>query len=95
MSGGSFLQHSNLGLHAYKIMHNSAHTAPISGAVMSPHSDLMSSLPTEHYGAIAILITLIVLLDHHGLSAMWFPLSPYSLTTKRWLQEGLLLILYL
>jgi hypothetical protein len=38
-SDGSYLQHANLGSHAYKISYNKSASSSIFGSAMSPHSD--------------------------------------------------------
>jgi hypothetical protein len=90
-SDGSFLQHSNSGSHAYKIVNKANKIDAISGATMSPHSDRMSSLPTEHYGAIVILTTLIVLLENHGLTARQLPSLTLLIDNKEVVTRGSIL----
>jgi hypothetical protein len=63
-SDGSYLEEARKGSHAYKIMDKNNLSATIFGASMCPASDKMSSSPAEHYGAIGILLVLIVLLHH-------------------------------
>ncbi len=64
-SDGSYLEESNKGSHAYKIVDKDDMNVFLQGATMCPESDKMSSSPAEHYGALSILIVLIVLLHHH------------------------------
>jgi hypothetical protein len=64
-SDGSFLQTSYAGTHTYKLISKSDMTMHIPGAAKSPNSNKMSSAPTEHYGAITVLVVLIVLTEHH------------------------------
>jgi hypothetical protein len=45
----------------------------IKGAAASPHSDHMSSAPTEHYGALAVIIILVVLLYHYNEDGLGWP----------------------
>jgi hypothetical protein len=65
-SDGSYLEDEHRGSHAYKIIATDTDEGYIQGASISPASDKMSSAPTKHYGAISILVVLIVLLYHHN-----------------------------
>jgi hypothetical protein len=65
-SDGSYLEDERRGSHAYKIIASDTDKGYIQGASISPSSNKMSSSPTEHYGAISILVVLIVLLYHHS-----------------------------
>jgi hypothetical protein len=87
-SDGSYLQNLNTGSHAYKLLHKDNEISAISGAAMSPHSDRMSSSPTEHYGAIAMLTTLIVLFEHHGLTAKTLPSLTLLIDNKEVVDRG-------
>jgi hypothetical protein len=64
-SDGSYMEEINKGTHAYKLVDRDHDDGCIFGAATSPGSDKMSSSPTEQYGAIAVLVILIVLLQHH------------------------------
>jgi hypothetical protein len=72
-SDGSFLQTTYAGTHAYKLISKSDMTMHILGAAKSPNSNKMSSAPTEHYGAIAVLVVLIVLAEHHKVPTRSWP----------------------
>jgi hypothetical protein len=87
-SDGSYLQQSNIGSHAYKLVNIKNAKDTISGAAMSPQSDKMSSSPTEHYGAMAILTTLIVLLEHHGLTDTRLPTLTVLIDNKEVVTRG-------
>jgi hypothetical protein len=65
-SDGSYMLPKQQGTHAYKLISLPYPELAIEGFALSPNSNMMSSSPTEHYGAIAILTTLIVLLDFHS-----------------------------
>jgi hypothetical protein len=64
-SDGSYMEEINKGTHAYKLVDRDHDDGSIFGAATSPESDKMSSSPTEQYGAIAVLVILIVLLHYH------------------------------
>jgi hypothetical protein len=72
-SDGSYLEDVNRGSHAYKIIITTNDEGGVQGASISPASDKMSSSPTEHYGAIAILVVLIVILYHHNEDGYGWP----------------------
>jgi ribonuclease HI len=77
-SDGSYQEVLNKGTHAYILVSMDSDDGQIKGAATSPHSDHMSSAPTEHYGALAVLITLIVLLYHHNEDGHgWPPVKLY------------------
>jgi hypothetical protein len=65
-SDGSYQEIMNKGTHAYILVSTETDEGQIKGSATSPHSDHMSLAPTEHYRALAILITLIVLVYHHN-----------------------------
>jgi hypothetical protein len=72
-SDGSYLEQFNKGSHAYKLVDCKNPEVFIQGSSMCPASDKMSSSPAEHYGAIAVLLVLTVLLHHHDELDTRFP----------------------
>jgi hypothetical protein len=72
-SDGSYYEELNKGTHAYILVSKDSNEGQIKGAAISPHSDHMSSAPTEHYGALAVIIILVVLLYHHNESGYGWP----------------------
>jgi hypothetical protein len=72
-SDGSYLEDVNRGSHAYKLTATGNDDGCIQGASLSPMSDKMSSPPTEHYGAIAVIVVLIVLLYHYSEDGYGWP----------------------
>jgi ribonuclease HI len=70
---GSYLEHKKIGTHAYLLVSKDTDLGQIKGSALSPHSDLMSSAPTEHYGAIAVITILVVLLYHHKEDGLGWP----------------------
>jgi hypothetical protein len=65
-SDGSYMENLHKGTHAYLLVLQDSDLGLIQGSATSPHSDRMSSVPTEHYGAIAVSTVLVVLLYHHN-----------------------------
>lgn len=64
-SNGPYLEDEKRGSHAYKIISTGTDFGLIQGASISPDSDKMSLLSTEHYGTISILVVLIVVVLYH------------------------------
>jgi hypothetical protein len=60
----------------------------ISGSAKSPNSNKMSSAPTEHYGAIAVLIILIVLIEHHKVKTEKWPNTTLLIDNKEVVTRG-------
>ncbi len=87
-SDGSFLQEQYLGTHAYKLISMSNPEMAIVGSAKSPKSNKMSSAPTEHYGAIAVLIVLIVLTRHHGQDSATWPDAILLIDNKEVVNRG-------
>jgi hypothetical protein len=72
-SDGSYYEDMNKGTHAYILASKDSDLGQIKGAAVSPHSDHMSSAPTEHYGALAVLLTVAVLLYHYNEDGLGWP----------------------
>lgn len=60
----------------------------IEGSSLSPTSDMMSLPPTEHYGPIVILTTLIVLLDYHITDRQNWPTTTLLIDNKEIVKRG-------
>jgi hypothetical protein len=87
-SDGSFLQQSYAGTHAYKLTSRITPDMSIFGSAKSPKSNKMSSSPTEHYGAIAVLVTLLVLTEHHGEDCRKWPETTLLIDNKEVVTRG-------
>jgi hypothetical protein len=72
-SDGSFMEHLYKGTHTYILVSKDTDFGQIKGSATCPHSDHMSSAPAEHYGAIAVLLILIVLLYHYEEDGLGWP----------------------
>jgi hypothetical protein len=72
-SDGSYIQSLERGTHAYQMISKSDNKVHVEGFALSPNSNKMSSSLTEHYGAIAVLTILVVLLHHNKTSAKLWP----------------------
>jgi hypothetical protein len=72
-SDGSYYKDMKKGTHAYILVFIDSDEGQIKGSATSPHSNHMSLAPTEHYGALAVIITLIVLLYHHNEDGLGWP----------------------
>jgi hypothetical protein len=72
-SDGSFMEHLYKGTHAYILVSKDTDFGQIKGSATCPHSDHMSSAPAEHYGAIAVIVILIVLLYHYEEDGLGWP----------------------
>jgi hypothetical protein len=82
------MQHLKQGTHAYKLTSQMDNAATIEGYALSPDSDKMSSSPTEHYGAIAVLDVLVVLFDHHDVSLRYWPRTTLLIDNKEVVTRG-------
>jgi hypothetical protein len=72
-SDGSYMQSLGKGTHAYQMISKSDNRVHVEGLALSPNSDKMSSSPTKHYGAIAVLTILVVILHHNKVSSKLWP----------------------
>jgi hypothetical protein len=82
------MQDLQRGTHAYKLTSLQNSDVSIEGHALSPDSDRMSSSPTEHYGAIAVLLVLIVLFHHHGVSLRFWPRTTLLIDNKEVVNRG-------
>jgi hypothetical protein len=87
-SDGSYYEDINKGTHAYALVCTDSDLGQIKGAATSPHSDHMSSAPTEHYGALAVLTILIVLLYHHNEDGLGWPSVPLYIDNEEIVDRG-------
>jgi hypothetical protein len=87
-SDGSYLLSQNRGSHAYKIISKVDGTVYFEGYSLSPNSNKMSSSPTEHYGAIAILTILVVVIHHQKVSARGWPDVTLLIDNKEVVDRG-------
>jgi hypothetical protein len=87
-SDGSFLQEPYMGTHAYKLLPKSDPDLSIYGLAYSPNSNKMSSSPTEHYGAISVLIILVVLSIHFDDDCSTWPGTILLIDNKEVVDRG-------
>jgi hypothetical protein len=87
-SDGSFLQDQYIGSHAYKLVPTALPDMSIYGSAFSPESNKMSSSPTEHYGAIAILLILVVLMHHYEEDCISWPTVTLLIDNKEVVNRG-------
>jgi hypothetical protein len=87
-SDRSFLQEQYIGSHAYKLTYKSNTDMAIFGSAKSPRSNKMSLSLTEHYGAIVILIVLIVLTIHHEQDGSSWPDAILLIDNKEVVNRG-------
>jgi hypothetical protein len=76
------------GSHAYKLTTKTTDEGHISGSALSPNSNKMSSSPTEHYGAIAVLTVLMVLIQHHNVHTKQWPIVTLVIDNKEVVDRG-------
>jgi hypothetical protein len=87
-SDGSYMQSLQKGSHAYKLTTKQIDDGHISGSALSPNSNKMSSSPMEHYGAIAVLTVLVVLIQHHKVCTKGWPGVTLLIDNKEVVDRG-------
>jgi hypothetical protein len=87
-SDGSYLEDEKRGSHAYKITSIENDDDCIQGASISHMSDKMSLSPTNHYGAIAVIVVLIVLLYHHSEDSHRWPTLTICIDNQEVVDRG-------
>jgi hypothetical protein len=87
-SDGSYYEDLNQGTHAYILASKDSDLGQIRGAATSPHSNHMSSALTEHCGALAVLIILVVLLYHYNEDGLGWPSVTIYIDNKEIVNRG-------
>lgn len=76
------------GSHAFKIDNKENDEVFIQGVSMCPDSDKMSSSPAEHYGAISVLLVLVVLFYHYDTLTENFPTLTLLIDNEEVINRG-------
>jgi hypothetical protein len=87
-SDGSYYEDINKGMHTYLLESTELGCNKLCGSATSPQSDHMSSAPTEHYGAIAVITCLIVLLYHHNEDGLGWPVVNLYIDNEEIVNRG-------